>query len=200
MNHKYKDIQEALAEVGTGKNYLTKALREYGFEKFPKSGLEDEEKNKVICKAVSLAYPLPEKQIKPSGKLEIIVGELKKLIPFVTAPIENTLRAPTMMRKVWEDLLCHEEDLPEGRLTLDAWRIAAGLTEFVGGISVYKNLTETNPKLIPYILGTLITTNVISGIYEYVRHVKNKSEETQESIDEYNRKEIELHGFDPVFK
>ncbi|MFA5071607.1 MAG: hypothetical protein WC511_04580 [Candidatus Pacearchaeota archaeon] len=192
MNHNYEDIKEILTAMDIPKSYMKKALNEFGFKKFPKSGLEDDGKNKLIERAIEIAHfeaqlvkrkpkkgylPLPKSEIetKPSESLEIIVDDWKEVVEvsklflkgvaYATAGV--TFAIPTMIRKAleseWDDKL-EETLIPAGGLFLDSFIL-------------YKTLAATNPKLIPYVIATQIGTNIASGIYEYVRHVKNKSEE-----------------------
>lgn len=205
MNHKYEDIKEVLTEQEIDESYIPKALREYGLEEFPKSGLEDEGKNKLIGRAIDIAHseaqlvkrkskkgylPSPEKQVEktePSGNLEIIVEDLKKVrergkkilngITYATGGV--TFALPTMIRKSikseWDDDKIVNILIPAGGLCLDS-------------LILYKTLAVTNPKLIPYIVAAQIGTNIASGIYEYFRHIKNKAKEEENLIEE------DIHG------
>ncbi len=58
------------------------------------------------------------------------------------------------------------------------WPLLIGTVIGVSGSIIgYKSLIYTNSKLIPYVLGTQIITNIASGIYETVRAKRKRKEE-----------------------
>jgi hypothetical protein len=201
MNHDYQTVAKTFAEQEIDESYIEKALYELGFDKFPKSGLEDSGLIKLVETATDIYHseaqlvkrkpkkgylPTPkikrEKQ-KNSGDLEfqIIKEEFKKvgkvskkILKGITYCTAGAMFAnPTIARKIIEN--CGDE-------TYIFVELIGTVIE--SGICLYWSLAETNPKLIPYVFGTQIATNIASGIYEYVRHVKTKAKRLRENPTE----------------
>jgi hypothetical protein len=191
-NHSYESVREILEGQRIPESYLEKALREHGHEEFPEAGLSDIGKDRLIQTAIDIYHSdvdlTPRKKESYNPKIALVkVGkksthwasletsvmkeELKKvgrgIIKTITYPTLGIMCVlPTMIRKS-----CEGDDPLE----------FPGATPFIGSVIgnaiLWISLTNNNPKLIPYVIGTQVITNTISGIYEYVRHVKNKAKE-----------------------
>ena len=191
MNHDYQKVLETMQEVGIDESYIGKTLKLYGLEEFPKSGLDDTGLSKLVKTATEIFHseaslttrktkkgylPAPKikkEKAKNSGSLEnsIMKEDLKKagktVLKIVTYPIGIIFTAPTMVRKGFI-----KDDDP-----LEFPGASPFVLSLVGNMILWASLYYRNPKLVPYVLATQITTNLASGIYEYVRHIKNKTEE-----------------------
>jgi len=210
MNHDYQKVKETFAEIDIDESYIGKTLRLYGLEEFPKSGLDDIGLSKLVKTATEISYSesslttrKPKKGYLPAPKIEkekpnsksleaqIIEEDTKKfkegikkggrgLLKAIIYPtIGTNLLAPTMIRKLveWEDNnpMNHDSD------TL----AMLGFFEFLGvHIVGYCELVRNNPKLIPYIIGTEVITNLGSLYYEWRRSIKNKAEKRIEEVEE----------------
>ena len=96
---------------------------------------------------------------------EILKEDLRKVTKVITYPILANTFAPTLFRKVSKN-------------SGDANAAAATFGGFiVTNILVYSTLGITAPALILPFLGIQLATNGISGIYEYIRHVKERAKE-----------------------
>jgi hypothetical protein len=178
---KHEDIKTGMDTVGVDKSYLERALKERGFSEFPMSGL-DEGYLKPLMNEVFEMYAkesklIPIKQRRKS--LERKTGENKNEIKKRALQLREVvlgiglgvtglfLAFPTMKRILKDD-------------GIGLW------LPLLGGVlanrNVYNYLSQTNPKLIPYVIGTQIVTNIASGIYEQRRSVKNKAKEITETI------------------
>jgi hypothetical protein len=184
-NHHYESVKETMITRGIDvpESYIERALRSYGFDKFPEGGLEDRGLDKLIKRATDIAHAeaqlikrkpkreyLPIPKIKKESGLEnsvasIIKEDLKKvgktslkIGKFAIYPTFGiNFALPTMMRKA-------------GEYTYPAM---AALVSVLGLLEIsmsYTLLFNINKKIIPWVIGTQIT----SGIYEYIRHVKRK--------------------------
>jgi hypothetical protein len=204
MNHNYQKVVETMQEVGIDESYIRNALRLYGFEEFPKSGLDERGLSKLVKTATEMFYSeaslttrKPKKGYLPAPKikkeraknfesLEILISIMKKDLKdvgiktskFVTYPLLTFWAYPTLIRKLIES----DDGFLGGPL---------GLGQFLGAIGAilmntvtYIYLQSENTKLILPVFLTQVATNLTSGIYEYVRHVKNEAKERAEVKEE----------------
>lgn len=63
------------------------------------------------------------------------------------------------------------------------WTIAGAIIESAAGYAI---LSQTDPKLILPIALTQLGTNIASGVYEYIKHVKEKAEEHAFRVRKFN--------------
>jgi len=182
MQYSYEDIKETLKTDVTyyHENYITKALNEFGYDSFPESGLNDKGKNKLINKVIEISESeasLQQKGIKKikktSENLEsILIKDLKKVgeiaykvITYLPAAI---MAAPTTVRRSLEGYYGEDNGLMISALTAGMFSAAT--------LSSYLCLGVETPELIPYVLISQLTTNAVSGIYEWIKSAKKKSE------------------------
>jgi hypothetical protein len=193
-NHNYESVKETMQEIGIDESYIEKTLKLYGLEEFPKSGLNDKGLSKLVKTATDIAHSeaslttikpkkvyLPVQKIKKaknSGNLEsqIIKEDLKKveeigkrILKCAVYPILNLFILPTLTRKASSFI----EKEREGK----EWLLLVFGEAIIGTSTLYMKSFKNNQKLLPYILGAQVITNIISGIYEYIRHVKKESED-----------------------
>ena len=200
MNHNYQKVVESLAEVNINESYIQKALEEYGFNKFPESGLEDAGLIKLVKTATDIYHSeaqliqrktkqghLPISKIKPKkeSKLETSVGsivkeDLKKagegIVEWggkISKGIAYFTFGPLILPTMERILNGNKEEKKD-------YVIAACFgtaIEFCGYLFLlaYCNNKE-NYKVLVELLSTQTVTNLASGIYEYVRHVKKRAE------------------------
>jgi hypothetical protein len=140
-----------------------KILEEYDKEK--ESKLVPKVKEVKPKRERSLEYQIVKEDLKRFGK-----GTLK----WITYLLQNIVMYPTMVRKAAEF-----DTGDAGGLA-----IVGETLELIIVTVITHMLLQDNPKLIPYITTTQITTNLASGLYEYVRHVKNKTEEQEADLKE----------------
>jgi hypothetical protein len=187
MNHDYQKIVETMQEIGIDESYIGKTLRQYGYDEFPKSGLDDTGLSKLVKTATEMSYSeaslttrkskkgyLPAPKIKKekskTSDLEtsVMKEELKKVGKFMSYLIGIPFLTPTIIRKTSENIE-------------DCSGLLAG--EFILSFclhGVVLGLCINNPKKMMAYLITGVLPNVASGIYEYYRHVKNKAKEKVE--------------------
>jgi hypothetical protein len=194
MNHSYESVKETMITRGIDvpESYIEKALREYGFDKFPESGLEDSGLDKLVKRATDIAHaeaqliprkakrgylPVPKikkAKAKTSGNLdflkEIAKEDLEKICRLGAVYTTATIAIPTGFRISDVNNL----NAPNGNAT--AW-ILGTFTALLGRLSLYVTLSKNNPKL-GFTAGAIdIATNLVSLFYEGARHAKKTAEE-----------------------
>jgi hypothetical protein len=194
MNFNYKDITEMLEtkEIDIHhESYIERALKDYGFEKFPESGLEDRAAITLVNRVIDLEHADALLiRIKPetSGKFgaQTVKEKLGKVEKIVKDAVMGMIRAgaeiPVIFPSAYRRLI--EKDTS----------ISSMITQYFLGIFLgtlttsytYSQLSQNNSEIIPYILGTQIATNLISGIYEWRRVERKKAKEADEILVKYN--------------
>jgi len=192
MRFNYEDIRKTLAESETDSSEasIEKALRSFGYSKFPEAGLDDAGASKLISKIVEIekneARLMPinankrrenkRKLIQETGKngleSQIIKEDLKKFgegvkivfrdVTYLTLGVNFAL--PTMIRKAYyfDGLLANP--------------LGAIMGTFVESLLGYAVLFATNPKLILPVALTQAGTNFASGCYEWVRSIRERTQ------------------------
>jgi hypothetical protein len=100
------------------------------------------------------------------------IKEIKKessneLAKFIIYSTEGNFVLPTILRKANYPKIKKDKKLEN--------ILGIGGTSVLESLFMYTVLTQTNPKLILPIALTQIATNTASGIYEYVKWVKNET-------------------------
>jgi hypothetical protein len=200
MNHSYESVKSTMITQGIDipESYIEKALKEYGFERFPEAGLEDNGLGKLVKRATDIAHseaqliprktkkdylPVPKIKKEKESRLENSVGsvmkeDLKKVGKFIkniSCMLGTVPYIPTIARKYQEGdfkgslVVANNYDLIfiSGCIEDLAFAITEGLA--IGNV--------INQKAGIGILVATLTTNLASGIYEYVRHVKKRRED-----------------------
>ena len=145
------------------------------------AGLEylgaDEEEGRRILEEYDESKTRPKikkERPKTSGSLEIsiIKEDLKKVgkeIRNIGHVLRTPFLVPTTVRKVKD---CDYDN--------DWYDAAFPVIGALGGVGLFVSIVELyktgNPKLATLLLATTAITNLASGIYEYIKHIKNKSE------------------------
>jgi len=171
-------IFDLVSEGKYAKSDLIKTLKEqYGIDKEEgKRILEEYDKSKTLPKA--------EEKSKNSGSLEssIIKEDLKKFgrnVRNIGHVLRTPFLIPTTVRKVRD---CDYDG--------DWYNVAFPMIGPMEGFGLLLSVAESykigQPKLATAILITTAITNLASGIYEYIKHVKDKS---KEKIEEEKKKE-----------
>jgi len=196
MNLDYKGAVETLEGLGISspESYLERALKVYNFDSFPESGLNDEATGKLMKTAVDIAHAderLVQKRLKTdyslnpkekvSGDLgtqilrEELDGNLKKVGIGIGKVTKSTIQGivagftiPYYIQRI-KGL----EKSSEPVYSNIVYSILGGLSNLgLSGILISIPMITYNPKLIPYLIGTPIATNVISLIHELRRNKK----------------------------
>lgn len=178
--HKESEIKAGLEDslVRCPGSYLEKSLRRYGHCEFPESGLESENARRIICSAIDLCEsdarpvtkkPLPIQLIRTNYIINNSQSLEAKTNPKIRGGraldmgIVSPFIFPTMISKA------NNFD----SVTLTAGVSIGILYNLVG----YIGISQINPKLIPYAIGTQLITNAISLGYEVVRNRRLKKEQ-----------------------
>lgn len=104
----------------------------------------------------------------------------------ITYPIRGTFAFPTIIRKADSQDDKYFEAFP--MITICSFASIS-----ISNLLIYMKLSETNPKLILPTALTQIVTNLLSGGYEYYRHVKKKTkEEAEKTKIKYSSLEEEI--------
>jgi hypothetical protein len=80
MNHSYESVKETMITQGIDvpESYIEKALREYGFDKFPEAGLEDSGLTKLVKRATDIAHAEAQLIPRKSKQGHLPVQKIKK--------------------------------------------------------------------------------------------------------------------------
>ena len=173
--YQHEDIRTGINIVGVDESYLEKALKRKGFSEFPKSGLNEGYLEPLMNEVFGMyakesrLTPVKQKRKSLERKTEENREDIKKRalkLGEIGLGITGLfLTFPTMRRTMKDD-------------GIKLWvPLLGGIVE---NYQLYRCLSQTNPKLVPYVLATQIATNLISGFYEVARHVKNKAKERTE--------------------
>ena len=201
MNHNYQKVKETMITQGIDipESYIKKALREYGLEEFPEVGLSDIGLSKLVKTAIDIYHSeidltqrkskkgyLPVLKIKESKqknnfqdletKVEENSGDNWEIVKDISFGVAGATLGAFFVNSSMQRTI--ESEYPRGLAVLGGASIS---------FMVYGLLITHNPKLIPYVLGTQLFTNAISGVYERRGNKKNKQTE-KESIKEVIRK------------
>jgi hypothetical protein len=229
--HSYKSIKEILEtqEIDIPELYLQRTLKEYGYSKFPESGLTDEAATKLLHSSIDLYWKEAKlkaishnlkSQIKsksksrqevyknskpPARKVKRIIyqginppiieytdfnpeyfngieiNNLERSVLSEETPIKNPIKGIDSVFKAIS-YIPYSLMIPTTvrRLLNEHSKIASSIGAVVGGIASCTGLITTarvNPKLGVYICFGLVMTNIISGGYEGIKYVVEKTEE-----------------------
>lgn len=171
------DVKGTLEDLKIEEPYQNEVLAKYR-----------KKKEKEQIKIVNL------KKKKRSLESEIIKEDLKKVgkrikkIGFYTAgiPLGLNFTIPTMYRKTNE----FDAEHPAGGyepINLMSMFIFGEFLNAIGLCFAYAKLYEINPALAFAVGGIQLASNIGSGIYEYVGHIKKKVEEksSKKSLEEF---------------
>jgi len=196
MYQDYESIKETLAErvVDVKENYIKKALEELGYNQFPESGLNEEGKNRLIERTIDIqereASLIPKKIEKPKKNSENLESQVmkeelnnaKEILGFIGGGITKLFISlgtnlafrvpfalPTYIRRHNKWWTKHEPSEGLGESIFQG-----GGLGLLYNIFLYAALSDNKKIVLPLIL-TQLTSNTISGIYEWKRHVKKKA-------------------------
>jgi|WetSurMetagenome_2_1015567.scaffolds.fasta_scaffold200152_1 hypothetical protein len=189
LNHNYKSVKETMMTRGIDipESYIERAVKELGFERFTEVGLSEVGLTRLVETAIDIYHseidltpretesynpiitPVKIEKEKPKQYDQVKEGILKRtgkeILKTITYPtLGCTCLIPTMIRKNWE-------------LTGPEFFGAAIIGSWISNIILWNSLIVHNQKLIPYVLGTQIATNLVSLFYEVARHAKKTGEE-----------------------
>ena len=193
MNHNYQNVKETITTQGIDipESYIKKALIEYGLEEFPEVGLSDIGLSKLVKTAIDIYHSeidltqrkskkgyLPVPKIKESKqknkfqdletKVEENSGDNWNIVKDIFFGVAGATLGAFFVNSSMQRTI--ESEYPRGLAVLGGASIS---------FMVYGLLITHNPKLVPYILGTQLFTNAISGIYERRKSIKGEAIEKQ---------------------
>jgi hypothetical protein len=179
MNYDYEMVKKALTERGIDvhESYIERALREYGFEEFPASGLEYAGLSKLVKTAVNIYHSEANLITRnPKCKDNLPVPKIKEKVGYWTQKRRDIMDSITTLGcgfLVPYNIRTFKEDQAMG----DVPSVICFLGPVLGIVLLANNLTFCieHKQYQAILLATTVGTNLASGIYEYIRHVRKKS-------------------------